>query len=95
MSVRFLFVFNLLFNLFRIALWPSVRVVPLAFHLCCFYFSAVLIVGVVSRLVFGAGFGIRLYRFLIIAFLSTLLQKFISVGPGSACGNHVYNGISR
>ena len=36
-------VFDLLFNLFRIALWE--RAVPLAFHLCCFYFSAVLIVG--------------------------------------------------
>ena len=36
------------------------RAVPLAFHLCCFYF----------RLVFRAGCGIRLYRFLIIAFLS-------------------------
>ena len=55
MIVRFLFVFDLLFNLFRTALWPSVgkeliaflSTVPLAFHLCCFfYFSVVLIVGV-------------------------------------------------
>ena len=48
MFVRFVFVFDLLFNLFRIALWPSVleRAVPLAFHLFSFYFSAVVIVGV-------------------------------------------------
>ena len=45
MFVRFLIVFDLLFNLFRIALWPSVGK-ALAFHLCCFYFSAVLNVGV-------------------------------------------------
>ena len=51
------------------------RAVPLAFHLYCFYFSAVLIVGVPSRLVFRAGCGIRLYRFLIIAFLSILLKR--------------------
>ena len=50
------------------------RAVTLAFHLCCFYFSVVLIVGVSFPLgVKGrAGCGIRLYRFLIIAFLSTL-----------------------
>ena len=42
--------------------------VPFAFHLCCFYFSAVLIV----RVLFGTGCGIRLYRFLISAFLSIL-----------------------
>ena len=37
-------VYDLLFNLFRIALWPSVGkdLSPL----CCFYVSAVLIVGV-------------------------------------------------
>ena len=47
MCVRFLFVFDLLFTLFRIALWPCwERAVPLAFQLCCFYLSAVLIVGV-------------------------------------------------
>ena len=51
------------------------RAVPLAFHLCCFYFSAVLAVGVPFRLVFWAGCGIRLYRFLIIAFLSTFSVK--------------------
>ena len=46
------------------------RAVTLAFHLCCFYFSAVLIVAV--PLVFRAGCGIRLYRFLNIDFLSTM-----------------------
>ena len=40
------------------------RTVPLPFHLCCFYFTAVLIVGV--------PFPFVLYRLLIIAFLSTL-----------------------
>ena len=44
--VRFLFVFDLLFNLFRIALWPSVGKELCPWHLCCFYFSAILIVGV-------------------------------------------------
>ena len=47
------------------------KAVPLAFHLCCFYFSAVLIVSL-SRLMFKAGCGIRLYRFLITAFSSAL-----------------------
>ena len=46
--------------------WESA--VLLAFHFCCFNFSAILVVRVLSHLVFGAGFGIRLYRFLIIAF---------------------------
>ena len=47
MFVRFLFVFDLLFNLFRIALWPSVgkELSPWLFT-CAFYFSAVLIIGV-------------------------------------------------
>ena len=47
------------------------RAVPLAFHLCCFYFSAVVIVCVPFTFVFRAGCGIRLYRYLIIAFLSS------------------------
>ena len=48
MFVRFLFVFDLLFNLFRIALWPSVgkELSPWLFTCAVFYFSAVLIVGV-------------------------------------------------
>ena len=48
------------------------RAVPLAFHLCWFYFRALLIVGVPLPLVFRAGYGIRWYRLLIIAFLSTM-----------------------
>ena len=47
--------------------------VPLAFHLCSFCFSAVLVGRVLSHLEFGTGCGILLYRFLIIAFLSTLV----------------------
>ena len=45
------------------------RAVPLAFHLCCFNSSAVIVV----PFSFGvwAGCGIRSYGFLIIAFLST------------------------
>ena len=41
-------VFDLLFNLFRIALWPSVgkELSSWLFHLCCFYLCVVLIVGV-------------------------------------------------
>ena len=46
------------------------RTVPLAFYLCCFNFSAVLVVFAPR-----AGCGIRLYRFLIIAFLSTFHKK--------------------
>ena len=49
------------------------RAVPLAFHLCCFYFSAVLIVGVP----FPCGVKGRILNsivsFLSIAFLSTSL----------------------
>ena len=52
------------------------RAVPLAFPLCSFYFSAVLIVVSLFRLVFRAGCGIRMYRFLIIAFLSNLYIVF-------------------
>ena len=44
-NVRFLLFFDLLFNLFRMAICLE-RAVPLAFHLYCFYFSADLIVGV-------------------------------------------------
>ena len=49
MFFRFLFVDDLLFNLFRIALWLIVvgkELVPFSFRVCCFYFSAVLIVGI-------------------------------------------------
>ena len=46
MFVRFLFVFDLLFNLFRIALWPSVGKELFHFFFFFFFFTAVLIVGV-------------------------------------------------
>ena len=52
------------------------RAVPLAFWLftcVVFIFSAVLVVVSHSHLVFGAGCGIRLYRFPIIAFLFAFL----------------------
>ena len=48
------------------------RTVLLAFHSCCFYFYGVVLYMFLSRLVFRAGCGIRLYRFLIIVFSSTL-----------------------
>ena len=55
------------------------RAVPLAFHLCCFYFSAVLTVGV--PFLFGV-LG-RMWNstvsFLIIAFLSKLLMLFFYI----------------
>ena len=43
-----LLVFDLLFILFRIALWPSAgkELALWLFHLCCFNFSAVLVVRV-------------------------------------------------
>ena len=50
--------------------WESA--VPLAFHLLCFISVQFLLYVSLSHLVFGAGCGIRLVRFLIIAFLSTL-----------------------
>ena len=65
----------LLFNLFRIALWPSVgkELSPWLFTCADFVLSAVLIVG--SRLVFRAACGFRLYRF--IAFLSTFHMELL------------------
>ena len=49
-------------------------IVPLAFHLRCFLFLVPSYLYVsLSHLVFGAGCGIRLYRFLIIAVLSTIM----------------------
>ena len=88
MLVRFLLVFDLLIILFRIALWAVVaicweRAVPLAFHLCCFSFlvPSQLYVSF-SNLVFWAGCGIVLYRFLIVAFLSTLP---VENGESTAC----------
>ena len=48
MFARFLFVFDLLFNLFKIALWPSAGKVlsPWLFTCVVFIFSAVLVVRV-------------------------------------------------
>ena len=51
--VLFLFVFDLLFNIFSLVAICWERAVPLAFHLCCFYFSAVFIVGVGVPFPFG------------------------------------------
>ena len=51
------------------------RAVPLAFHLCCFYFSVVLAVRVPFPFGVGAGCGIPLYRFLIIAFCLACFGK--------------------
>ena len=51
MLVCFLFVFELQFNIFRIALWPSVGkdLSPWLFTCYGFYFSAVLILDVPFR----------------------------------------------
>ena len=49
------------------------RAAPSAFHVCCFYFSAVLVVRVLFPFGVWAVCGIRLYRFLIFAFLSTIV----------------------
>ena len=55
------------------------RAVLLAFHLCCLNFSAVFIVRVPFPFGVGAGCGIRLYRFLIFAFLSTSQHLVLKV----------------
>ena len=69
MFFRFLFVFDLLFNSFRIALWPSVGKELFPWRFICAVF--ILVSLSLSRLVFRAGYGIRLYRFLI----STLFRN--------------------
>ena len=71
MFVRFLFVFDLLFILFRIVLWPSVgKDCPSAFH--CSNFKCRLGCACPSPVwCFWAGCRTRLYRLQIIAFLST------------------------
>ena len=75
MFVRFLFVFDLLFNLFRIALWPSVgnELSPKLFTCAIFILvpSAIIVDVPFPVWCLGSGYRIRLYRFLIIAFLST------------------------
>ena len=48
------------------------KAVPLAFHLCYFYFSAVLIVGVPFPFGVAGRIWNSIVQFLIIAFLSTL-----------------------
>ena len=77
MCVRFLLVFDLLFIIFRIALWPSAgKEMSLGHFICVVLIVASSLLYVfLSHLVFGAGCGIRLYRFLIIAFLSKIPTK--------------------
>ena len=48
------------------------RALPLAFHCVGFILVSSQLYASLSHLVFWAGCGIRLYRFLILAFLSTL-----------------------
>ena len=74
MVVSFLLLFDLLFILFRIALWPSAgkELSPWLFTCVVFILVPSWLYVSLSHLVFGAGCGIRLYRFLIIAFLYTL-----------------------
>ena len=56
-------VFDLLFILFRTSLWPSAgKELPLlAFHLCCFNFSAVLVV----RVLFPLGVWDRMWNLIV------------------------------
>ena len=70
MFVCFLLVLDLLFILFRIALWPSVgkELSPWLFTCVVLCFVPFSLYVSLSHLVFGAGCGIRLFRFLIIAF---------------------------
>ena len=73
MFIRFLFAFDLLFNLFRIA-WCSSAWKELSswFPLVLFLFHAILIVGVSFPFgVWGRMWNVDLYRFLIIVFSST------------------------
>ena len=84
MCVRFLLVFDLLFIIIRIALWPSAgKELSLGHSICVvlILMPSLLYVSL-SHLVFGAGCGIRLYRFLIIAFLSKIPTKQLQVARG-------------
>ena len=65
MFVRFLFVFDKLFILLRIVFWSSVGKEGLSARTVVYFMPP-------YSYVVGAGCGIRLYRFLIIAFSSTL-----------------------
>ena len=69
MFFRFLFVFDLLLNSFRIALWSSVGKELSPWRFICAVF--ILVSLSLFRLVFRAGYGIQLYRFLI----STLFRN--------------------
>ena len=74
MFIRFLFVFDLLFNLFRIALWPSVgkELSPWLLTCAVFILVSILIVGVsFSFGVYGRMWN-SIVSFLMIAFLSPL-----------------------
>ena len=65
-------------------MWDLIVSVPdhcLSFY---FYFRAVLVVGVPFPIGVRAGCGIRLYRFLIIAFLSTLHGVYAKIVKRSA-----------
>ena len=77
MFVRFLFIYDFLSILLRIAWWPSCleRAVLLAFCSCCSYFMPSKLYVFLTYLVFRAGCGIRLYRFLIVAFLFTSYDR--------------------
>ena len=92
-SSAFFFVFDLLFNLFRIALWPSVRkeLSPWRFTCAVFIFYAVLTVCVLFP-VWCLGQDVK-FDFLVIAFLSTLTFfvkisiKFAPIPHGSNTEN--------
>ena len=79
MSIRFLLVFDLLFTLFRIALWLSAgkELSPWLFTCVVFIFSVVLVV----HDLFPFGVWGRMYWFLIIAFLSTLKYLLFYLFP--------------
>ena len=71
--------FVLVFILCRIALEssPGKELSPWLFLCAVFILVPSLLYVSLSHLVFGAGCGLRLYRFLIIAFLSTYVYQFL------------------
>ena len=74
MFVRFLFVIDILFNLFRIALWTSLgKELSPWLITCCLYFSAVLIVGVP----FPFGANRTFYVFFVLRIISGPRVKFV------------------
>ena len=77
--VNILLVFDLLFILFRIALWPSAgkELSPWLF-ICAFFILVPSKLNVShSHLVFGTECRILLYRFLIISFLTTSISSML------------------